>query len=375
MKSVLLIAGEKSGEEHALSFLHQILQQDQDLKFWGVGGDELQSSGLELIYHLKDFSSWGIGEVIAKIPFYLKAEKRILDEVRRRNTKTAILIDFQDFNMRLAKKLKKMGVNVLYYVAPQAWAWKPWRAKVLSETVHTLFTIIPFEKQWFAERGVKQVRGVIHPVLLHYQKYLHHLPERTFEDMNQECRLLLLPGSRNFEVQNLLPIFLETAKLLKKDFNIKLSLVKTTSVKNEIYDYYANYFDQIYNSEDLTQALKDAHVCLAASGTVTLATALFEVPTVVSYKGNLITEFIYYNFINYRGPISLTNIVHDKILFPEIVQYAVTPINLRRQLLPWLTNKASYGKIKEELHLTKSKISGDPFDLPKYMLDVIHGKN
>jgi lipid-A-disaccharide synthase len=375
MESVLLIAGEKSGEEHALSFLPQLLDLDQSLKIWGVGGDELQKVGMELIYHLKDFSSWGIGEVISKIPFYLKAEKRILEEVKLRQTKTAILIDFQDFNMRLAKKLKKMGVNVLYYVAPQAWAWKPWRAKVLSHTVHTLFTIIPFEKKWFAERGVKQVKGVIHPVLLHYQKYLNNLPLRNFESMKEECRILLLPGSRNFEVQNLLPIFLETVKLLKNDFNLKLSLVKTTSVRSEIYDYYSNYFDQVYNSEDLTLALKEAHVCLAASGTVTLATALFEVPTVVSYKGNLITEFIYYNFINYRGPISLTNIVHDKILFPEIVQYSVTPHNLRRQLLPWLTNRASYEKIKEELHLTKSKISGDQFDLPKYMLDVIHGKN
>jgi lipid-A-disaccharide synthase len=375
MESVLLIAGEKSGEEHALSFLPQILDLDQSLQIWGVGGDELQKVGMQLIYHLKDFSSWGIGEVISKIPFYLKAEKRILEEVKLRNTKTAILIDFQDFNMRLAKKLKKMGVNVLYYVAPQAWAWKPWRAKVLSQTVHTLFTIIPFEKKWFAERGVKQVKGVTHPVLLHYQKYLNDLPQRNYESMKKECRILLLPGSRNFEVQNLLPIFLETVKLLKDDFNLKLSLVKTTSVRNEIYDYYSNEFDQVYNSEDLTQALKEAHICLAASGTVTLATALFEVPTVVSYKGNLITEFIYYNFINYRGPISLTNIVHDKILFPEIVQHSVTPTNLRRQLLPWLTNKTSYEKIKEELHLTKCKISGDQFDLPKYMLDVIHGKN
>ncbi|MFZ4714532.1 MAG: lipid-A-disaccharide synthase [Bacteriovoracaceae bacterium] len=373
--NVLLIAGEKSGEEHALSFLPTILSLAPHVSFWGVGGDELQKTGMELTYHLKDFSSWGIGEVIGKIPFYLKAEKNILREVERRGTKTAILIDFQDFNLRLAKKLKKRGVKVLYYVAPQAWAWKAWRAKVLSQTVHTLFTIIPFEKKWFLDRGVNQVRGVIHPLLHHYKNDLKNLPDRTFSSMQKECHLLILPGSRNFEVKNLLPIFLETAVLLKQEFNIKLSLVRTTSVKSEIYDYYAHYFDRVYNSEDLTQALKEADLCLAASGTVTLASALFEVPTVVSYMGNLVTEFIFNNFISYKGPISLTNIVHEKILFPEILQYDVNAANLRRQLLPWLTNVTSYEKIKAELKETKNKISGEDFDLPRYLLNVIDGKN
>lgn len=370
----LIIAGEKSGEEHALSFIKEIHIAHPEIHFFGVGGDELANLGMELVYHLKDFSSWGIGEVIHKIPFYLKAEKHILNEVRNRGCQTAILVDFQDFNLRLAKKLKKSGVNVLYYVAPQAWAWKAYRTKALAEAVHTLFTIIPFEKKWFLDRGVKQVRGVVHPLLLTYQDKIKGLPKKPFSELKPKLKLLILPGSRNAEVENLLPIFLQTSELLKDFFTLELSLVKTTSVKDSLYQYFEKHFDQVYNSEDLPQALREAHICLAASGTVTLATALFEIPTVVAYKGSLLTQFIYNNFISYRGPISLANIVHEEMLFPELIQDEVQPNILARRILTWLTSEAEYERIKTKLRLTHDKISGESFNLPEYMTKVILGK-
>lgn len=371
----LIIAGEKSGEEHTLSFLKKIRQTNPEINFFGVGGDELQADGMELIYHLKDFSSWGIGEVIHKIPFYLQAEKKILAEVSNRSCKTAILVDFQDFNLRLAKKLKKSGVNVLYYVAPQAWAWKSWRTKALAASVHTLFTIIPFEKKWFLDRGVKQVRGVVHPLLLTYKGQIEHLPRKPFAELRPKLKLLILPGSRNAEVDNLLPVFLETSKLLKDYFELSLSLVKTTSVQPAKYEYYLEHFDQVYDSDDLPKALREAHVCLAASGTVTLATALFEIPTVVAYKGSLLTQYIYNNFISYDGPISLANIVHEERLFPELIQDEVQPLILMRRLMTWLTSESEYEKIKSKLRTTKDKISGDSFNLPEYMTKVILGQH
>jgi lipid-A-disaccharide synthase len=122
-QSCLIIAGEKSGEEHALSFLNELKRASPDTEFFGVGGDEMKQAGVELLYHLNDFSSWGYSEVITKIPFYFKAMNTIVDEVKKRGTKTAILIDFQSFNLKLAGKLKEIGVEVLYYVAPQACAW------------------------------------------------------------------------------------------------------------------------------------------------------------------------------------------------------------------------------------------------------------
>ena len=212
----LIIAGEKSGEEHALTFLDDLKEDVPEISFFGVGGDELKKRDVELVYHLNDFSSWGISEVIFKIPFYKKAFNKIVDIVEQKNCKVAILIDFQTFNMKLAKKLSERGVKVLYYVAPQAWAWKSYRARTLAKIVDVLFSIIPFEKKWFEQRGLKKVISVEHPV---YTKYKDKIP-KTARDKSLEfadnINILLLPGSRNFEVECLLPQFIEVCRNLKK---------------------------------------------------------------------------------------------------------------------------------------------------------------
>lgn len=369
-----MIAGEKSGEEHAMSFFPELKQLAPDVQFFGVGGDDLSRLGMENLYHLKDFSSMGFSEVIHKIPFYFKALKHLEDEVVKRGTKTAILIDFQDFNMRLAKRLKKRGVKVLYYVAPQAWAWKAHRAKVLAETVHTLFTILPFEKKWFHDRGVEQVRGIPHPLMLTYKNELHDIPAKPFGSWKQgKLKLLLLPGSRKFEVYSLLPKFLETVKILREEFPIEVHLTKVGHIDPSIYEYFKDQVDVWYESHELTRAMKTCHMSLAASGTVTLSTGLFELPTVVSYQGSLLNEFIFYNFISYQGPISLTNIIHNKMVFPEFVQDQVNPARLAHVIRTWTLNEKAYNELKETLRETKHLLSGDDFSVPAYMAQVIHG--
>ena len=156
----LIVAGEKSGEEHFLSMWSDL----KNIHFWGVGGTEMSEKGVELLYHLKDFSSMGLSEVLVKIRFYQRAMNSYFQEVERRSCKTALLVDFQGLILRLAEKLAKKGVKVLYYVAPQAWIWKKERVVKLRDFVSSLYTILPFEKRWFEERGVKQVIQAPHPV-------------------------------------------------------------------------------------------------------------------------------------------------------------------------------------------------------------------
>ena len=152
MSEVLVVAGEKSGEEHFLSLLKDF-QRPDSINFFGVGGQEMKRAGVECFYDLNSFSSMGFSEPIKKLPFYIKALNKLVDEATRRKAKYAILIDFQEFNLKLAKKLSMSGVKVLYYVAPQAWAWRPGRCKKLSAYTHRLFTILPFEQEWFESRG------------------------------------------------------------------------------------------------------------------------------------------------------------------------------------------------------------------------------
>ncbi len=368
-KSCLIIAGEKSGEEHTLSFFNDLKKSSPGTEFFGVGGDELKREGLELLYHLNDFSSWGYSEVILKIPFYKRAMENIIAEVQRRNCKTAILVDFQSFNLKLAGKLKELGVNVLYYVAPQAWAWKEYRVKKLARSVHTLFTIIPFEKEWFHNRGVQKVISVDHPLWTTYKHDLENF--RKGMDVKSPVKILLLPGSRRFEVEKLLPIFIESIRNLRKEFPVHVSIVKSSSVPKELYESFQSDFDQEYTNENLTDALKKADFSFAASGTVTLTCALYEVPTVVCYKTSLLNQFIYETVVSYRWFISLANIVQNRSVFPELLQDHVSAYNIVSYLRNWYYNKNDHMELLLKLKQTKDLVRGERIDIPKYMADVI----
>jgi len=372
-KSCLIIAGEKSGEEHALSFFKELKFNSPDTKFFGVGGVDLKVAGMELLYDLKDFSSWGYSDVIFKIPFYIKAMNHILDEVEKRNCKVAILIDYQSFNLKLAGKLKDRGVEVLYYVAPQAWAWKEYRVKKLSAYVNTLFTIIPFEKNWFRERGVKKVISIDHPLWTTYEKDLASFSAKVFENNSKNpMRLLLLPGSRHFEVQLLLPEFFQSIISLKKEFPLEVSIVKSSSVKEELYEPYNQYFDKVYTNDDLVLALKNADFAIAASGTVTLTCALFEVPTVVCYKTSLLNAFIFEAIVRYKWFISLANIIQNRTVFPELLQDQVSSYNIVSHLKFWYYNKSEYLELKEQLKQTKKLVRGEGVDIPQFIANVIN---
>lgn len=370
MKSCLIIAGEKSGEEHALSFFKELKFASPGTRFFGVGGSELKALGFELIYNLKDFSSWGYSEVITKIPFYIKAMNRILAEVDARQCKTALLIDYQSFNLKLAKKLKERGVEVLYYVAPQAWAWKEYRVKKLSQYVHTLFTIIPFEKKWFLDRGVKKVISIDHPLWTTYQKELVHYSSPFF-DKNKPIRIVLLPGSRQFEVENLLADFIKSIVELKKLFSIEVSIVKSSSIPEELFCPFNLIFDKIYNDDQLVAALKNADFAIAASGTVTLTCALFELPTIVCYKTSLLNQFIFESFVNYKWFISLANIVQNQAVFPELLQDQVTSHNIVSHFKFWYYNQQKYSELKLQLQQTKKLVKGEGVDIPQYIANII----
>lgn len=371
MASCLIIAGEKSGEEHALSFFSELKNLTPEVQFYGVGGDELKQLGVELLYHLKDFSSMGFSEVIGKIPFYFKALKRMEEEVIRRGTKTAILIDFQDFNLRLAQRLNRRGVKVLYYVAPQAWAWKAGRAQKIAKCVHTLFTILPFEKKWFMDRGVTQIKSIPHPLTLNYKDELSYIPERLYRRWNP-IKILLLPGSRNFEVRSLLPVFIESIRELRKTYEIEVHLVKVGHIADEIYNYYADDINYFYHSNDLVKAMKECHMSIAASGTVTLSTGLFELPTVVCYRASLLNEFIFYNLVKYKGPASLTNIIHGKFVFPEFLQGDLNAQQVARVIRTWIEDEKVYNELKQTLKKTKGLLLGENFSVPSYMAQVIN---
>lgn len=369
MKSCLIIAGEKSGEEHALSFFDVLKKDHPSCDFFGVGGDLLTARGFNSIYHLNDFSTWGISEALLRIPFYYKALKKIENEVSLRNCKVAILVDFQTFNMKLAQRLKKQGVHILYYVAPQAWAWKSYRTKILQKTVDILFCILPFEKKWFMDRGVKSAVGIEHPVYSHNRDLVDNFkrPEILITKVVAK-KILILPGSRNFEVKELLPVFMKAALSFG---NVEVSLVKSSSVKESLYAPYEKFCKNIYSSEDLIVAIKDAHLAIAASGTVNLMCALFSLPTVVAYTGSLLNLYIFQTFVKYDGHISIANIVHEDEVFPELIGESCSQYNIQKAIENLINNDDVFLEKIKILNKTKDLLKGDIPDVGHFLSEKI----
>lgn len=369
-ESCLIIAGELSGEEHAQSFFPLLKEKCPDVHFWGVGGDYLASEGVELLYHLRDFSSWGITEVLSKLFFYRNALRKIEGEVKKRKCKKAILIDYQTFNLKLALKLKKSGVDILYYVAPQAWAWKEWRVPLLAKSIHSLFCLLPFEKNWFLDRGVSRVISVAHPLFKKHKKSL----EKFKRGSKPPQKLLLLPGSRRNEIRHLLPPFLKIAEVLKERHSLEISLVKASSLDQEFFAPAEGVVTKFYEAFELEEALMENDLALASSGTVNLSCALFSLPTVVCYAGSLVEEFIFKNFVNYSGSISLANIIQGKKVFPEVLGdlvYSQLPL---RYLESWIGDEVKRKDTIINLEKTQALMEGDPVDISDYMASVLKEK-
>ncbi len=344
-ESCLIIAGEKSGEEHAETFLPQVLEAFPEMNFFGVGGDYFRKLGVEVLYDLKDFSTFGYSEALLKIKFYFDARRRLVEEVKKRKTKFAILIDFQSFNLSLAKKLKKEGVEILYYVAPQAWAWKEYRAKSLAKATSSLYCILPFEKKWFGERGVHNIVTVKHPV---YRQYRDKLTKAAKDSKN----ILFLPGSRDSEVKFHLPVFAEVIKMIK-DMGYQFHLVKTESAKQKFYEPYDHLFDKVYASTELESALKSSCLAVASSGTVTLTCGLFGVPTIVCYQVSEFNKFINYTFINYDKFVSLPNVIFNQEVFPELLGERFRPYYLLKKIKRFLQTD-TYEKVQKKLEELKA---------------------
>ena len=355
-QNCLIIAGEKSGEEHCLEFFKDLQKKCPQISFWGVGGDRMAREGFENLFHIKQFSNCGFSDVFFKLFFYFKALRKILSLVNKRNCKAAVLIDFQEFNLYLARKLKKRKVKVIYFVAPQAWAWRSYRSEIIKDTVETLFSILPFEKKWFEKRGVSKVISVPHPILSRFHEQLLPFEYRAVKN---PVTILLLPGSRNSEVRHMLPDFCRVVKDIKQKMKVRCIMVCASSVSEEYYRPYLELIDQTCPDSRLAWALQEADMCIATSGTVTLTTALFCVPTVVCYKISLFNEFVLDLVVKYRGYFCLANIVHEKEVFPEFYQERMSVYNIREKILNWIYNVEEYKKTREVLSQTRQLLTGD----------------
>lgn len=334
-KKILLVAGEVSGYLHGAHLVEAIHRIDPEVQFFGVGGDGLEKKGMKLLYHAHSLSVVGITEVLFKLRSVLKALQGLKVSLDRERPDLIILIDFPDFNLRLAKIAHRKGIPVLYYISPQVWAWRPKRVKLIAQWVKKMVVLFPFEVPLYKAAGV-DVEWVGHPLLDIVRPTLSK--EEAFQQFGldpQWTTVGLLPGSRIHEVERLLPPLLASTHLLQKEIP-KLQFIIPLAPgisKMTLSPWMRNISASVKVVEGWAYDVMNlSELLITASGTATLEGAILGKPMVIVYRVSLPSYWIGRALIRVKS-IGLVNLVAGKEIAPELIQDDVTPLRIAEEAL------------------------------------------
>lgn len=333
------IAGEASGDLHASNLIKELHRYDNEAEMYGLGGELMESAGMTLLRHYREMAFMGFIPVLMnldKVKSNFDLCKRSIKELM---PDVLILIDYPSFNLKMAAYAKSLGIKVYYYISPKVWVWKKRRIKTMKTLIDELFTIFPFETEFFAKHGIR-VNYVGNPVM---DAVLSKKTDQTLIDfkagnqLNEKPILALVPGSRLQEIKSLLP------KMLEATYNIESHQLVVTTAPNidaELYASLTEGYDVTLLQGQTYETLQMADLAVVASGTVTLETAILKCPQVVCYRmgGG---RFLYYAgkwFFGIRF-VSLVNIILKRAAVPELLQHFCTSLNIRKYVDQIISDK------------------------------------
>ena len=364
-EKIFIIAGEDSGDLHGAKLVESIKNINPSAEFFGIGGSKMQSVGLVLTEHIKNLNVIGIFEVIKHYSRIKTIFNKTLTEIKKYQPDKIILIDYPGFNLRLAKKLKALGFDVTYFILPQVWAWKESRVKILKECCNKLVSIIPFEKSWFAERGLN-VHYAGHPLVKLSNKnydrkkfcFRHNIPK-------ENKIIILMPGSRQVEIKRHWQVFEQTVKILQtKHENLTFVLIEGENVN------ISSNLDLIKVKESQYEAIGVADAAIVCSGTATLETSMLRCPMVVCYKLSWATWF-FAKAMSKVKYLSLTNLIAEDEIVEELLQDKMNAKRLSQSITSLLNPKNKYELLKKyDKLIMKLKNSENAYDsAAKYIYD------
>lgn len=360
-KTIMIVAGEASGDMHGANLVREMLNLDPMLNFYGIGGTRLQKEGVELLANASDMAVVGLTEVVSKLGSILKIMKMMKRSLDERRPDLVILIDYPDFNLSLAKAAQKRGIKVFYYISPQVWAWRKSRIGQIKKTVSKMAVILPFEVETYRERGF-EVNYVGHPLLdmvkLNYSK---QESRKKFGLSEEKITIGILPGSRTSEVRMLMPELLRAAQILKRempDLQFVLPLADTLEEASVTEIISGFNVDVKVVSGHTYDVISCADLALVASGTATLETALLGVPMIIVYKISLLSYFIGRVFVHVKN-IGLVNIIAGKTIAPELIQGDARGMRIAAEALSILNNGERRQKMIKELESIRARL-GEP---------------
>ncbi len=363
---ILFVAGEASGDLHGASLVESLRQADPDIEAFGVGGDRMQAAGVELLYHMRHLAVVGITEVVRHLGDIRAALTALTDAAQGRRVDAVVLIDYPDFNLTLAGRLRKAlpGVPIIYYISPQVWAWRARRVKKIARLCDLMLVILPFEKELYASTGLA-VEFVGHPLLDVVE--LGDDREAYAERHGPAARdtwIGLLPGSRRAEVERLLPSMLDGARRLLDRVGRPQFLVPVSpGLDKSLYDAHLDAFPDLSGwihlvESDYYATLEHCSAAVVCSGTATLEAALTDTPMVVVYRTSWLTYNLAKSLVHVRD-IALANLIVGRRAVPELVQGEVTGPRIADELRIMLNEKACRDAVLAALGEVRERL-GDP---------------
>jgi lipid-A-disaccharide synthase len=353
---IYIIAGEASGDLHGANLLKELYKLDSSISVRAWGGDRMQNEGATLVKHISDLAFMGFIEVLLNLSTILRNINFCKKDILEFKPDVLLLIDYPGFNLRIAQWAKNNGIKVHYYISPQVWAWKKSRVKIIKASVDKMYTILPFENDFYKQFDYK-TQYVGHPLLDEVENFNQvRLTKDEFLNKNKLSQapiISVLPGSRKQEIKMKLPIMLDAVKSLR---NYQIVIAGAPNQSAKMYEEFERQgckiiFGQTYD------LLSNSEAAIVTSGTATLETAILNIPEVVCYKGSWISYFIARSLIKINY-ISLVNLIMDQQIVRELIQGECNPFKIREELDLLLNDKNYREAMLSNFEIMREKLGG-----------------
>jgi lipid-A-disaccharide synthase len=367
---ILISAGEASGDMYA-AHLATALRKRTDVHLYGMGGPRMREAGVELVADCAEVSLVGIVEIARKLPALNRVWKRLIGESRQRKPRFAILTDFPGFHLRLARALKGQGIQNIYFVCPQFWAWRPWRANLVRRRFVRGLCIFPFEQDWYRERGVT-ADFIGHPLVGNVAAKRSRAEfAAAFELDAAKPIVVLLPGSRAGEIAHHMPPLMQSCHLIARDHPVQFVLALAPGMSKSQIAPYLTPDTRIRLVEEATyDALGAADVAVVSSGTATVEAALMDTPMIVVYRLAPVTAAIARWLV--RTPMfAMVNLIAGKLVVPELVQNDFTPERVANEVIRLLDSEEARSEMRRGLASVRERL-GPPGAIER-AADIIAG--
>jgi lipid-A-disaccharide synthase len=374
-QKVLISAGEASGDLYAAGLVEALLRRNPAIQFFGCAGPRMQRAGVRAVVDAASLAVVGLLEVVTHIPRIYREYRKLIRAAENERPDLAILTDSPDFHLRLARRLKRLGIPVIYLVAPQVWAWRKGRLPSMKQNIDQLLCIFPFEPDFFSPHGIN-ARYIGHPLtrLVKASAGREEL-RRRYGIPDGVPLVALLPGSRKGEIERHLPILIDAARLIQEGSHTPaprfiLALPSGNLLGSNFKERISQASIQVLDGETW-DVLACAELALAASGTVTIEATLAGTPMVTFYRVNNLS-WLMGKFLVRVPFYSMVNLVAGRRIVPELIQNDMTPARLAEEAVALLTNESARESMRNELQLVARKLAqaqDDPLEVAARLVE------